>query len=100
MGATNGPIPLLKPGDTRTMLDAATANQVIDAINKLQRMRVIVGADNSSSKIESDGDGPVLMVSKADLVKALGNMATRNLTISSSQPSGGNNGDIWFQPSP
>jgi hypothetical protein len=88
--------PLIK-GDTRTLLDTATAQKVIDILNKLQNMEVRT-TKTGGSRLDMSGTNAVLEISTDDLARVLGTAALLNISVSDTQPTNdqGQDGDIVF----
>ncbi len=88
--------PLIK-GDTRTLLDTATAQEVIDILNKLQNLQVRT-TKSGGSRLDMSGTNAVLEISTDDLAKVLGTAALLNISVADSAPSDadGEDGDIVF----
>jgi len=60
------PIPLLVRGDTRTMLEADTANEVIRTLNNVVSLRVEI-VYSGNSRIEIARENAVLVISTKDI---------------------------------
>lgn len=92
----NRPLPLLKKGDTRTLLDTTTANEVVALLNKLQNLQVRTAA-TGTSKIDVSGTVAVLTLTRSDLARVLGTAALLNITVSNQEPAAnaGSPGDLW-----
>lgn len=59
-------IPLLVAGDTRTLLEAKTANELVTVLNRIMSMDVKWVA-SGNSRFEISGENAVLILSTADM---------------------------------
>jgi hypothetical protein len=61
-----GPIQPLTRGDTRTLLQADTANELIGQVNNILNLRVQI-VNSGNSRMEISGENAVLVISTRDI---------------------------------
>lgn len=86
----------LERGDDKTLLDAKTANEIVDAANKLLNVRVVVGGAGGS-KLDVSGTQAVLTISASDIKALLGSAAGIDIVVSPTAPVIAKAGTLWLQ---